>query len=212
MARPSLELERELWAAGYNCVAGLDEVGRGAWAGPVVAAAVILPRRRVDLAERLGEVRDSKALSPAKRLRILPLILATSRAVGVGMASAHFIDRWGIVLATRRAMLMAVHNLPVPPGFLLIDALRLPDVHVWQRALIKGDEHVLSIAAASIVAKVFRDRLIAAHDQYHPGYGFAAHKGYGTPAHRAALNRLGPCPEHRMSFAPLRRFTQWGRA
>jgi ribonuclease HII len=199
-----LEQERELWAAGYHWLAGLDEVGRGAWAGPVVAAAVVLPAERKDVDSVLCEVRDSKALTPRQREALLPLIYKIAAGVGVGMASSRFIDRWGIVPATRLAMAMAVRNLRLAPDYLLIDALKLPDVQLPQRALVQGDAHVLSIAAASIVAKVFRDRLMVALGSQYGNYGFAAHKGYGTPAHRAALQRLGPCPEHRMSFAPLR--------
>jgi ribonuclease HII len=199
-----LEQERELWAAGYHWLAGLDEVGRGAWAGPVVAAAVVLPAERNDIDSVLCGVRDSKALTPRQREALFPLIYRTALGVGVGMASSRFIDRWGIVPATRQAMAMAVRNLPLEPHYLLIDALKLPDVQLPQRGLIKGDTHVLSIAAASIVAKVFRDRLMVALAGRYCDYGFAAHKGYGTAAHRAALQRLGPCPEHRMSFAPLR--------
>ena len=201
--RLGLEQERELWAAGYRWLAGLDEAGRGAWAGPVVAAAVVLPERD-DIVSLLRGVRDSKILSPRQREALVPVIHQTALAVGVGMASARFIDRRGIVPATRQAMAMAVHNLSLQPHHLLIDALRLPDVPLPQRALIKGDAYVLSIAAASIVAKVFRDRLMVSLGTCYRGYGFAAHKGYGTAAHRAALQQLGPCPEHRMSFAPLR--------
>jgi ribonuclease HII len=123
------------------------------------------------------------------------------------MASPTLIDRWGIVPATRQAMLMALHNLTISPDCLLIDAVRLPDLGIRQHSLPKGDARVLSIAAASIVAKVARDRLMIALDQYQPGYGFAAHKGYGTLAHRASLHRLGPCPAHRLSFAPLRQLS-----
>lgn len=199
-----LEREQELWAAGYRWVAGLDEVGRGALAGPVVAAAVVLPPCRNDLGTVLSQVRDSKALTPRQRAVLFPLICATSLGIGVGIASARFIDRWGIVPAVKQAMVMAVRNLPVAPDYLLIDAVRLSEAGIAQESLIKGDSRILSIAAASIVAKVFRDRLMVALDAYYPGYGFALHKGYGTAAHRTALERLGPCPAHRMSFALVR--------
>jgi ribonuclease HII len=199
-----LEQERALWAAGYRRLAGIDEAGRGAWAGPVVAAAVVLPAERSDIDSVLCGVRDSKILTPRQREALFPLIHRTALGVGIGMASSRFIDRWGIVPATRLAMAMAVRNLPLEPTYLLIDALRLPDVQLPQRALIKGDAHVLSIAAASVVAKVFRDRLMLALGGRYCDYGFGAHKGYGTAAHRTALEHLGPCPEHRMSFAPLR--------
>jgi len=204
LIRPDLRKERQLWAGGYRRVAGLDEAGRGAWAGPVVAAAVILPAHRGDLLFALREVRDSKLLTPLHREALFPLICQVSVAVGLGLASAHFIDRWGIVKATRRAMIMAVHNLSIVPQYLLIDALPLPESSLPQQCLIKGDTHVLSIACASVVAKVFRDRCMVALDSYQAGYGFAQHKGYGTVGHRAALALLGPCPGHRHSFAPLR--------
>jgi ribonuclease HII len=211
LKRPDSAIEEQLWVAGYRWVAGLDEAGRGAWAGPVVAAAVILPPDRGDLADVLGAVRDSKLLTPSKREALFPLICETALTVGVGMASRHFIDRQRIIRATQLAMAMALRNLRLAPQYLLIDALKLPDVDIPQRGLIKGDARVLSIAAASIVAKVFRDRLMIALDRYQPGYGFAAHKGYGTPAHRAALERMGPCAVHRMSFAPLREMATSGR-
>jgi len=124
--------------------------------------------------------------------------------VGVGIASSRFIDTCRIVKATQQAMMMALRNLALVPDYLLIDALDLPSTRIPQLSLIKGDARVLSIAAASIVAKVFRDRLMIALDRYQPGYGFAAHKGYGTSAHRDALEHLGPCAVHRMSFAPMR--------
>ncbi len=203
MRWPNLDFERKIWATGKRYMAGLDEAGRGAWAGPVVAAAVILPPDRGDLTDALSGVRDSKLLSPRQRESQLPIIREICVSAGIGMASARFIDRWGIVAATRQAMQMALHNLSVAPQHLLIDALHLAEVSTPQRALPKGDLQVLSIAAASILAKVFRDHLMIALDEYRPGYAFASHKGYGTPAHRAALNLLGPSPEHRLSFAPM---------
>jgi ribonuclease HII len=152
-------------------------------------------------------VRDSKLLSSLQRETLFPLICQFSVAVGVGLASASFIDRWGIVKATQRAMLMAVHNLSIVPQYLLVDALHLPDTRLPQQGLIKGDAYVLSISCASVVAKVFRDRCMLALDRYQPGYGFAQHKGYGTAGHRAALAQMGPSPSHRYSFAPLRALT-----
>jgi len=208
MQRPTLEHERELWTAGYRSIAGLDEVGRGAWAGPVVAAAVILPVDRADLQAVLGAVNDSKVLTPRRREALLPLICSTALAIGIGHAPPEFIDACGIVPATRAAMWMAVRNLSIRPDFLLIDALRLPEASVPQRGLIHGDARVLSIAAASIVAKVHRDHWMVGLDAEIPGYGFSSHKGYGTWRHRAALERLGPCPLHRRSFAPVRRMLQ----
>jgi ribonuclease HII len=201
---PSLELERELWLSGLLRIAGLDEAGRGAWAGPVVAAAVVLPPDRGNLQQVLEGVNDSKQLAARRREALFPLICRTALAVGVGRASARFIDVAGIVPATHRAMSMALCNLGVSIDFLLIDGLQLPQFGQPQRAVIHGDALVLSIAAASIVAKVSRDRLMVALGKRQPGYGFTAHKGYGTRAHRAALERLGPCAAHRLSFAPLR--------
>lgn len=212
MKWPNLDFEKELWASGQRHVAGLDEAGRGAWAGPVVAAAVILPHDCGDLTGVLAGVRDSKLLSPRQREAQLSVIRETCVATGIGMASARFIDRWGIVPATRQAMHMALHNLSTPPQHLLVDALHLPDLDIPQRALPKGDLQVLSIAAASILAKVFRDHLMIALDRYQPGYAFASHKGYGTPAHRVALTLLGPSPAHRLSFAPMCHMTCNGRS
>lgn len=208
MTWPSLEAESALWDAGLRRIAGLDEAGRGAWAGPVVAAAVILPPKPSDVLRALAGVRDSKLLAPRKREALFRVVLRTCLAAGIGMASPQLVDRWGIVPATQQAMLMALHNLSISPDYLLIDAVHLPDIDIPQHSLPKGDARVLSIAAASIVAKVYRDRLMIALDHYQPGYGFAAHKGYGTPAHRAHLHRLGPCPSHRMSFAPLQQISE----
>jgi len=187
-------------------VAGLDEAGRGAWAGPVVAAAVVLPPLDPDLRRRLAGVRDSKLLSPARREALLTTICEYALAYGVGAAPPAEIDRLGIVPATRKAMAQALEGLPLPPDYLLIDYLPLPEVPLPQHSLPKGDVHVLSIAAASILAKVSRDRLMIQLEQQWPGYGFAQHKGYGTAQHQAALRALGPSQVHRLSFAPLREF------
>ena len=200
---PTLEWEQRLWAQGYCRLAGLDEAGRGALAGAVVAAAVILPPDE-GIAQRLAGVGDSKQLTPAERERLYPVIVREAVAVGVGAIPAEAIDALGIVAATRQAMALAVASLTVPPEHLLIDALRLPDVACPQTSLIKGDARCLSIAAASIVAKVTRDRLLVELDQQYPGYGLARHKGYGTPQHRAALAGLGPCLLHRRSYRPIR--------
>jgi ribonuclease HII len=201
---PTLDLELALLAQGYRFVAGLDEAGRGAWAGPVVAAAVILPLDRCDLCDVLCGVRDSKQVTPRQRAELYPVIGRVALAVGVGISAPHTIDRDGIVPATRRAMLRALARLTLAPDYLVIDHLRLPEVTLPQIGLPKADAHHLSVAAASIVAKVTRDRLMVLLDRYYPGYGLAAHKGYGTAAHRAALAQLGPARIHRRSFAPLR--------
>ncbi|MCS6816146.1 MAG: ribonuclease HII [Blastocatellia bacterium] len=192
-------LERELNRLGYRLIAGVDEVGRGAWAGPVVAAAVIL-----DL-DRLPEgLDDSKRLSPSRREQLFQAISNTARAIALGIVDAREIDRTNILHATKRAMRQAIEGLHPRPDFLLIDAVKLDDVGIPGRALIRGDQISVSIAAASIIAKVTRDRLMRAYDRLYPGYGFAQHVGYGTPAHRDALARLGPCPLHRLSFRGVR--------
>jgi ribonuclease HII len=200
---PHLEYEQRLWAAGYRSVAGLDEAGRGAWAGPVVAAAVILPPDVPDLLQLLSGVRDSKMVGPAKRRLLVDVIRRHAVAMGAGAVPATEIDRHGIVSATRTAMAWALQHLNRPVDYLLIDHLGLPDVDLPQHSLPKGDAIVLSIACASILAKVTRDRMMIDLEDQHPGYGFARHKGYGTAQHRAALENLGPCPIHRMSFSPL---------
>ena len=201
--RPGLDQERGLRDQGYSLVAGLDEAGRGAWAGPVYAAAVILPLDRPDLSEALNGVADSKRLSPQRRETLLETIHEVALAVGVGSATAGEIDASGIVAATRTAMERATQALALAPDALLLDYIALPDMRLPQRSLPKADQRCLSVAAASIVAKVSRDRWMVELHQQHPGYGFARHKGYGTAAHRAALAELGPSPFHRMSWAPM---------
>jgi ribonuclease HII len=198
-----LAREQRLWAQGYRHVAGLDEAGRGAWAGPVVAAAVILPAHDPQLARHLAGVRDSKLLSPARREALLAVISRRALTLGIGVVPPAAIDAMGIVPATRRAMALALRCLCPPADYLLIDHLSLPGEPLPQEHMPKGDRNVLSIAAASIVAKVSRDRLMARLEAIYGGYGLAQHKGYGTRAHRAALAALGPCAAHRLSFAPL---------
>ncbi len=201
--QPTLDEERALWQAGYGRVAGIDEAGRGAWAGPVVAAAVILPADS-SVAGRLAGVADSKQLSASQRERLYAIVVQEAVAWAVGAAPASQIDGEGIAAATRSAMCAAVASLLPSPDFLLIDYVRLAGLATPQRSLPQGDGKVLSIAAASIVAKVTRDRWMAELAQRCPGYSFEQHKGYGTAAHQAALRRLGPCPEHRMTFQPVR--------
>ncbi len=201
-----LAVEQALWAAGYQAVAGVDEAGRGAWAGPVVAAAVILPPDPAALKPLLGKVNDSKLLSPAMRAQVFDLVRQHALAVGVGRVEAPVIDRVGILPATRQAMMDALAALGRPCDFVLLDYVTLPALDLPQRGLAHGDALSLSIAAASIVAKVTRDRWMIEFDGVYPGYGFAAHKGYGVAAHAAALERLGPCPLHRLSFRPVARF------
>ncbi len=199
---PDLRLEQALAVeCGARCVAGIDEAGRGALAGPVFAAAVALPLDDPLLLDALAGVRDSKLLSAAARERLYPIIRARALAFGIGQASAATIDRFGILPATRLAMANAAQALSPPAAALLIDGpIRLAAVSLPQRAVIRGDQQSVSIAAASILAKVSRDRTMIALDERFPGYGFAQHKGYGTAAHRRALAALGPCPEHRLTF------------
>ncbi|MBP7227995.1 MAG: ribonuclease HII [Longilinea sp.] len=197
---PTLDFEAALWRTGLRAIAGLDEAGRGAWAGPVAAAAVILPP---DCAAALAGVRDSKQMTARQRAEWAAIIRQKAIAWGVGMASVVEIDELGIVPATRLAMQRALDSLQHTAEHLLIDALRLPKVNTPQTALIKGDRRSLSIAAASVLAKTSRDALLCELEHAFPGYGFAQHKGYGTAAHRAALEHLGPCPQHRHSFHPI---------
>lgn len=201
--RPTLSAERMARARGYGILAGVDEAGRGCLAGPVVAAAVILPLQSSSFLGRLRGVRDSKLLSARQRQALAAEVQAVAVGIGVGVSSSWEIDRVGIVLATRRAMVRAVRSLQPPPDFLLIDALRLPQLPCPQQAIIKGDRLCLSIAAASVVAKVTRDEWMDTLARVWPGYGFHAHKGYATAAHERALARLGPTPIHRRTFAPV---------
>ncbi len=193
--------EQSLRLRGFRLIAGVDEVGRGCLFGPVVAAAVILPEDLAALA-RAG-LRDSKQLTHLQRESLDRLIRATALAISIAEIDATTIDRVNIVQATRLAMLSAVRALAIAPDHLLIDAMQL-DHPCPQTKLIHGDALSLSIAAASVVAKVHRDRLLCALDAAHPGYGLAAHKGYATAQHLRALIALGPTPLHRLSFAPVR--------
>lgn len=199
---PTFIEERRLAKQGYRFIAGIDEVGRGPLAGPLIAAAVILPLN-LD-APWLRLVRDSKELTPKRRESLFPLIGETAIAIGVGSTPHKLIDTQGIVMATRIAMRSAVAHLPQPPDFLLIDFVALPELALPQRSITKGDSRSLSIACASIIAKVIRDRIMVTLDEIHPGYGFARHKGYATREHLASLRRLGACPIHRKCFAPVR--------
>lgn len=205
--RPHLDHERRLRAAGYEIIAGVDEAGRGAWAGPLIAAAVVLPPVEDDgarLLAQLAGVRDSKLLDHRRRLRLLATIHDLAAGIGVGRVAADELDRLGLGEANRVAWRRAIAALPHAPDFLLLDAFRLPDHPTPQQPLVRGDRACLSIAAASIVAKVTRDLELCALDERYPGYGFARHKGYGTASHQTALRERGSCPEHRHSFAPLR--------
>jgi ribonuclease HII len=200
--QPTAIEETALSGMGYRLIAGLDEVGRGALAGDVVAAAVILPLD-ANAVQRLRAVRDSKQLSACQRSKLAVVIQAEAIAIGLGRVSAPDIDRLGIVAATRQAMMQAIARMSTSPDYLLIDALHLPAVPLPQKAIVHGDALCLSIAAASIVAKVWRDEQMVRLDAVYPGYGFARHKGYGTTAHLQALRTLRPSPVHRLSFAPV---------
>lgn len=201
---PDLSEEHALRAAGHQPVAGVDEAGRGAWAGPVCAAAVVLPLDCRDLPDLLDGVRDSKLLTATRREMLLPLIREAALGVGVGWGKPAEIDLWGIVPTTQLAMGRAIAQLGERVGALVVDHLHLPAVRLPQRALPKADVRCLSVAAASIVAKVERDRIMVALEKEYPGYGFAQHKGYGTRQHREALARLGPSAVHRVSWRPMR--------
>ncbi|MDJ0755573.1 MAG: ribonuclease HII [Ardenticatenaceae bacterium] len=203
---PSLEYER---AAQLEChsplIAGLDEAGRGALAGPVTAGAVILPLDQPEKLLELADINDSKQLSAVKRKEYFSLIANQVLTWGVGSASAAEIDTHGILPATRLAMARALEKLSPPPVYLLIDGrLRLKTINLPQQSIIRGDTLSLSIAAASILAKVTRDREMIAHAQTFPAFGFERHKGYGTAVHRDAIKTHGPCEIHRRTFAPLK--------
>ncbi len=201
--KPTLCHELPFWQAGLRCLAGLDEAGRGAWAGAVYAAAVILPDRE-SILEELDGVRDSKLMTPMQRDNWTGIIQEKVLTWGVGSASHLEIDRMGILPATQLAMQRALESLKKTPDHLLLDAVLLRNIDLSQTALIKGDRICLSIACASILAKVSRDREMIRLDQEYPGYGFAGHKGYGTSRHRQALRENGACPIHRKSYAPVR--------
>jgi len=200
---PSFDEEIKLHEQGYKFVAGVDEVGRGALAGPVVAAAVIFP-----ISAKfpwLSQVRDSKEVSPAKRQSISSLAQQSGIAIGLGMISHTIIDNLGIIKATQLAMSQAINKLPVDADYIIIDAVELPEISLPQKSIMHGDKLSISIACASIIAKVNRDEYMMQQDILYPGYGLAGHKGYGTSEHLLNLNELGPCPIHRRSFSPVGR-------
>ena len=187
--------EKEIRAEGFKLVAGLDEAGRGPLAGPVVAAAVVLPAR-----VRLPGVDDSKKLSAGQREETFSLLEKRASAIGIGIVEAEEIDRLNIHRASLRAMEKAVAALPWVPDFLLIDGLFTLNLPLPQKAIVKGDQKCLSVAAASIVAKVTRDRIMITHHREYPEYNFARHKGYGTKEHLQAIEKYGRCPLHRRTF------------
>ncbi|NLV36256.1 MAG: ribonuclease HII [Clostridiaceae bacterium] len=187
--------EKEAYLQGYRNIAGIDEAGRGPLAGPVVAACVILPENC-----DIEGLNDSKKLSPSMRDKLYELIVESAISIGVGMADEKCIDEINILNATKLAMKLAVEQTDTKPDLLLIDAVKLSDVDIPQRSIVKGDSLSVSIAAASIIAKVSRDRLIEAKDSMYPVYGFKKHKGYGTAEHINAIKKYGICPIHRVSF------------
>ena len=199
---PSLAEEKRLEAQGYQLIAGVDEVGCGALAGPVVAAAVILPSH-IDT-PWLKQIRDSKQLTPARRQLLSEHIHEIATSIGIGIASHEFIDTQGLTKARRLAMKTAIDQLSPPPESLLIDYLSLPNVPLPQKGIKNGDSLCVSIACASIMAKVYRDHMMIDLDRAYPGYGLAKHKGYGTKKHLSCLRRLGPSSIHRQSFKPVR--------
>jgi ribonuclease HII len=201
------EFELPLWQAGVLRVAGVDEVGRGPLAGSVVAAAVILPPRWAEqgLPKELAGLNDSKQLTEAQREKFHAFLTACGEIeYALAEVSPAVIDEINILQATHRAMNMALAGLKPLPPHALVDGRPVKTLCVPQTALVKGDARSYSIAAASVLAKVTRDRQMQEYDRQYPGYGFAEHKGYGTAAHLAAIAKLGPCPIHRRSFAPLK--------
>jgi ribonuclease HII len=199
---PNLHFEQALWESGIDYVAGIDEAGRGALAGPVAAGVVILPKQN-KLLKTLHGVRDSKQLTAKARQHWLKVIEETALSCQIGFAWAAEVDELGIMPATRLAATRALTKVVPSPQHLLIDWISIPETELPETSLAKGDARSLSIACASIVAKVHRDGHLIELDETYPGYGFASHKGYGTKKHLAAINELGPCSIHRQSFSPF---------
>ncbi len=203
LGRPTWRIENKLYRRGYKSIAGLDEAGRGAWAGPVVAAAVVLPARL-----KVPGLRDSKLLRPAKRDKLHIYINKNALSVGVGIVGEGVIDKLGIIAATRQAFLEALKNLSVDVEYLLVDGVPIFDYKLPVDFLIKGDNRVMSIAAASVMAKVTRDNILRDYHSKYPEYGFDAHKGYGTKMHRKTLRKHGVSDIHRKSYRPIMGY--WG--
>ncbi len=204
--KPTIEYEQQLWEEGFRAVAGLDEAGRGAWAGPVHAAAVVLPNDK-RICELLWGVRDSKRMTARQRQRWQDCIKSASVAWAIASASNEEIDALGILPATCLAMQRAIDEITNPPSYLLIDYIRISDCSCPQLSIAKGDCLSLSIAAASVLAKTNRDAYMLQMHADYPHYGFDRHKGYGTALHQQALKEHGPCLLHRMSFRPLKNFS-----
>lgn len=203
MSGPTASLENKYLKEGYQLIAGLDEAGKGAWAGPVVAAAVVLPSK-VDL----PKLNDSKLLSATHRERLFDLIIEQSVAYGIGIRDAYDVDEIGLGEAHRQAMRESVEKLGVEVDLLLVDGLGIKQLGVKAECIVKGDQKVRCIAAASILAKVTRDRMMKEFNNSHPDYGFSNHKGYGTQEHQDAIEEYGPCELHRLSYTPVYRAWQ----
>lgn len=201
MRPPQPQREKDLKAQGFSFIAGIDEVGRGAWAGPVVAACLLF---NFDCQKKLPPVHDSKLLSQKKREEFATWLMINF-SYGLGVVASQKIDELGILNATKLAMQRAVANLKIAPDYLLIDAVKLPALKIQQENIIKGDQKIWSIAAASIIAKVFRDRLMRFYHRAFPLYGFDQHKGYGTSYHQTMIDRHGPCRLHRQSYWSIAR-------
>lgn len=206
MKQPTLKEEKKLWRQGYQFIAGLDEVGRGAWAGPLVAAAVIMP-----LKKKIRGVNDSKKLIPQKREKLYIEITQSALAWSVCVIENYEIDKKGISAANRQALVKAAAKLHRQPDYLLVDALKIRHGKIPVKSVIKGDEKIYSIAAASIVAKVTRDEIMRSYHKQYPHFHFHRHKGYGTARHRQELKKYGTLPIHRRSFSPIKDFEKKGR-
>ncbi len=202
-ASPLVVFDQEQSGQRRHILAGVDEAGRGCWAGPVVAAAVILPDHWCP-----DKLDDSKKLSPKRRELLCEEIRASALCWGACAVSAAEVDRINILQASLEAMRRSVVKLHPQPELVLVDGLQTPDLEIPARAVVKGDGTSAAIAAASILAKVFRDRIMVAFDRLYPGYGFAGHKGYGAAVHRDALHKLGPCRLHRFSYKPIAELDQ----
>jgi len=206
MQSPTLKLENKLKKQGYKYIAGIDEAGRGALAGSIVAAIVILKNQKTKKQNNLLllGIRDSKLLTPKKREELFRTIKKRALTWSIGKTSEKVIDRIGIAKANIQAVKKALKTLKIKPDYLLLDGgIKLKRIKIPQKTIIKGDAKIFSISCASILAKVTRDRLMIKLDKKHPQYGFAQHKGYGTKNHREAIKKYGPCSIHRRSFAPI---------
>lgn len=206
----NLKQEKRLWKKGYKAVVGLDEAGRGPLAGPVVAAAVVLRNSKFKIPNQLKEVKDSKKLTAKKREELYEILIRHSAMEsGIGRTGPRVIDRINILEATKLAMKRAVKNLElktknIRPDFLILDGNIKLDLPIPQKSIVKADDKIFSCAAASIIAKVSRDRAMARYDKKYPEYGFGKHKGYPTKRHKKMLKKYGPCKTHRKSFRPVK--------